>query len=97
MGQQPSHPVPNPTARIMTQDVEQKIIEIIAEEAQIERDLLEPESTLDEFDIPSITQFEILFAIEEAFCVELPDEPDDLTLRGLARQVAALVEAGKSP
>jgi acyl carrier protein len=77
----------------MNTEVEQKIIDIIAKEAQIDRELLKPESTMDEFDIPSITQFEVLFAIEEAFGVELPDEPDDLTLRGLARQVAALAEA----
>lgn len=77
----------------MNTDVEQKIIDIIAKEAQIDRELLKPESTMDEFDIPSITQFEVLFAIEEAFGVELPDEPDDLTLRGLARQVATLAEA----
>lgn len=77
----------------MTRDVEQKIIDIIAKEAQIERELLKPESTMDDFEIPSITQFEALFAIEEAFGVELPDEPDDLTLRGLATQVQALVDA----
>ena len=77
----------------MSTGVEQKIIDIIAKEAQIDRELLKPESTMDQFDIPSITQFEILFSIEEAFGVELPDEPDDLTLGGLARQVAALAEA----
>jgi acyl carrier protein len=81
----------------MIPDVEQKIIDIIAEEAQIDRTLLRAESTMDDFDIPSITQFEVLFAIEEAFGVELPDEPEDLTLRGLARRVEALVEARDSP
>jgi acyl carrier protein len=77
----------------MSTDVEQKIIDIIAREAQVERESLNAASTMDEFDIPSITQFEVLFAIEEAFGVELPDEPEDLTLGGLARQVAELVEA----
>ncbi len=81
----------------MSQEVEQKIIDIIAKEAQIERELLKPESTMEEFEIPSITQFEALFAIEEAFGIELPDEPEDLTLGGLAKQVSALVEAAKSP
>ena len=38
---------------------------------------------MDDFDIPSISQFEVLFAIEEAFDVELPEEPKDLTLGGL--------------
>ncbi len=76
----------------MTTEVEQKIIDIIAQEAQIDPALLKPESTMDDFEIPSITQFEILFSVEEAFGVELPDEPDDLTLGGLARQVAAWAE-----
>lgn len=80
-------------AEMMTTEVEQKIIDIIAKEAQIDRELLNAASTMDEFEIPSITQFEVLFAIEETFGVELPDEPEDLTLGGLAREVAALVEA----
>ena len=79
----------------MAQDIERKIIDIIAKEAQIERDLLKPASTMEDFGIPSITQLVVLFAIEEAFGIELPDKPDDLTLGGLARQVAAMVGPGK--
>jgi len=79
----------------MAQDIEQKIIDIIAKEAQIEPDLLKSTSTMEEFGVPSITQLEVLFSIEQAFGIELPDKPEDLTLGGLARQVAAMVEAGK--
>ncbi|WP_201091252.1 phosphopantetheine-binding protein [Thiocystis minor] len=79
----------------MTQNIESRLIDIIAKEAQIERDWLKPESTMDDFGVPSITQLEVLFAIEESFGIELPDKPVDLTLAGLVRQVASMVEPGK--
>ena len=79
----------------MNEEIENRIIDIIAKEAQIDRSRLKPDSTMDEFDVPSITQFEALFAVEEAFDIELPDEPEDLTLRGLANAVAELVEKKK--
>ena len=84
-----------PVAGTMTQDVQQKIIDIIAKEAQIDRDLLKPESTMEDFGVPSITQLEVLFAIEEAFGIELPDKPEDLTLWGLTRQVMTKVDANQ--
>lgn len=77
----------------MTQDIQHRIIQIIAKEAQIDPERLRPESTMDDFEIPSISQFEVLFAIEEAFDVELPEEPKDLTLGGLAAEVSRLVAA----
>jgi acyl carrier protein len=77
----------------MSEDIQRKIIQIIAKEAQIDPQRLGPQSTMDDFDIPSISQFEILFAIEEAFDVELPEEPADLTLAGLAAEVARLTAA----
>lgn len=77
----------------MSQDIQHRIIQIIAKEAQIDPERLRPESTMDDFDIPSISQFEVLFAIEEAFDVELPEEPKDLTLGGLVAEVSRLVAA----
>ena len=74
----------------MSQEIESKIIDIIAGEAQIDRDKLKPESTMDDFEVPSITQFEVLFAVEEAFDIEMPDDLEDHTLRGLAEKVAEL-------
>lgn len=76
----------------MTEDIESRIIDIIASETQIDRAKLKPSSTMDDFEVSSITQFEVLFAIEEAFDIEMPDDQEDLTLEGLARTVAGLVE-----
>ena len=76
----------------MNEEIENKIIDIIANEAQIDRSRLTPASTMDEFEVPSITQFEVLFSVEEAFDIEMPDDLEDLTLRGLANTVARLVE-----
>jgi len=74
----------------MSQEIQSKIIDIIAKEAQIDRDKLKPESTMDDFEVPSITQFEVLFAVEEAFDIEMPDDLEDQTLRGLAEKVVEL-------
>jgi len=79
----------------MTDNVQQKIIGIIANEAQITPESLTPESTMEDFGVPSITQLEVLFAIEEAFNIELPDKPEDLTLAGLTRQVMEKVAANE--
>ena len=80
----------------MTEDIENRIIDIIAKEANIDRAKLKPTSTMDDFEVPSITQFEVVFAIEEAFDIEMPDEQEDLTLEGLARTVARLVAEKRS-
>ena len=76
----------------MTEDIESRISDIIASEPQIDRARLKPSSTMDDFEVSSITQLEVLFAIEEAFDIEMPDNQEDLTLEGLARTVARLVE-----
>ena len=80
----------------MNEDIERRIMEIIAKEAQFDLARLTPASTMDDFEVPSITQFEAIFAIEDAFDVELPEDLEDLTLRGLANKVGELM-AQKSP
>lgn len=75
----------------MNEDIERRIMEIIAKEAQIDGSRLTLSSSMDDFDVPSITQFEVIFAIEDAFDIELPEDLDDLTLGGLANKVAELV------
>lgn len=77
----------------MNEDIERRIKEIIAKEAQIDPSLLTASATMDDFEVPSITQFEAIFAIEDHFDVELPEDLEDQTLGGLAKEVARLVAA----
>jgi len=52
----------------------QTIIAIIADEARIEADKLEPEATLDSLGIASLDVMSVLFVIEEKFDVIIQQE-----------------------
>lgn len=61
-------------------DIRQKVIEIIAEQAVLEPSDVTMESTLDDLGIDSLGLVESIFAIEEAFDIEVPfnaNEPDE--------------------
>ena len=74
-------------------EIEQHVADLIAENAGIDRSLLQPTSTMDDFSVPSIAQLETLFAVEEAFDIYLPDDRDKhFTLAELAATVQRLVE-----
>ncbi len=73
--------------------IEKRIIEIIAKQAEMDPALFKPESTMDDFDVPSVAQLEAMFAVEEAFNIYMPDDIDDMTLHGLAVTVSKLLDA----
>lgn len=56
----------------MTQDVRDRVIAIIAEQAVLEPADVRPESTLEELGIDSLGVVEAVFAIEEAFDISVP-------------------------
>ncbi len=59
--------------------VQQKIIEILAEQALLEPADVTPDATLESLGIDSMNLVEIIFAIEESFDIEIPfnaNEPD---------------------
>jgi acyl carrier protein len=59
--------------------VQQKIIEILAEQALLEPEDVTPDATLESLGIDSMNLVEIIFAIEESFDIEIPfnaNEPD---------------------
>jgi acyl carrier protein len=72
--------------------VEQRIIQVVAEQANINPARIKAGSTLDALGISSLQQIEIFFAIEEAFDVDLPGRPDDPSLAGLVTLISDLVE-----
>lgn len=53
-------------------DLEQKIFDIVAEKADVSRDVLSREARIKELEISSLDFVEIVFAVEEAYDIELP-------------------------
>lgn len=60
-------------------DVEAKVIEIIAEQAVLDVSDVSLESTLDSLGIDSLGLVESIFAIEEAFDINIPFNANDPT------------------
>lgn len=63
----------------MTDSVREKVIAIIAEQAVLEPGDITPTATLPELGIDSLGLVESIFAIEEAFDIQIPfnaNEPD---------------------
>ena len=61
-------------------DIKQKVIEIIAEQAVLEPSDVSMDNTLEELGIDSMGLVESIFAIEEAFDIQVPfnaNEPGD--------------------
>lgn len=56
----------------MSKTVKETVIEIIAEQAVLEPSDVTPESTLEEVGIDSMGLVECIFAIEEAFDIQVP-------------------------
>jgi acyl carrier protein len=84
----------------MSQDVEQKIIEIIAEQAVLEPSDVSLDQSLEDLGIDSLGLVESIFAIEEAFDISVPfnaNEPDqsdfDISSVGaIVRAVESLIK-----
>ncbi|MGR3492148.1 MAG: acyl carrier protein [Shimia sp.] len=60
-------------------DISVKVREIIAEQAMLELEDVQPENTLDDLGVDSLGIVESIFAIEEAFDIQIPfnaNEPE---------------------
>ena len=58
--------------KIMAVDIQNKVLEIIAEQAMLEQCDVSMDQTLEELGIDSMGLVESIFAIEEAFDVDVP-------------------------
>ena len=79
----------------MTDSVREKVIAIIAEQAVLEPGDVTPEATLADLGIDSLGLVESIFAIEEAFDIQIPfnaNEPDqsDFDISSVAAIIAAV-------
>jgi acyl carrier protein len=88
----------------MTQDIQARIIEIIAEQAVLEPGDISPDQTLEDLGIDSLGLVEAIFAIEESFDISVPfnandpsaSEFDISTVRSIADAVARLIAEQKA-
>ncbi|MBY5970898.1 Acyl carrier protein [Pseudooceanicola marinus] len=76
-------------------DIRQKVIEIIAEQAVLEPSDVKMDSTLEDLGIDSLGLVESIFAIEEAFDIQVPfnaNEPEesDFDISNVAAIVAGV-------
>ena len=81
----------------MSQDVKEKIIEIIAEQAVLEPSDVSMDQSLADLGIDSLGLVESIFAIEEAFDISVPfnaNEPEqsDFDISSVASIVAAVTD-----
>ena len=61
----------------MTDDIQQRIIEIIAEQAVLDPSDVTTASTLEDLGIDSLGLVESIFAIEESFDIQVPFNAND--------------------
>lgn len=56
----------------MSDDVADRVIRIIAEQALVEPEVIRPETRLEELALDSLALVEVVFGIEEAFDISVP-------------------------
>ena len=61
----------------MSDTIENRILDILSEETEIDRDKLTLQTNLEEAGVDSLTMVEIIFKIEETFDITIPD-PEDI-------------------
>ena len=62
---------------IMTDEVEKKVISILAQQALLNESDVTPESTLSELNLDSLSVVEIIFSLEEYFDINIPFNAND--------------------
>jgi len=72
-------------------NVQQETFDIIAKQAKIERDTIQPDSTLKDLGIASLDAIEVIFDIEEHFNINLPNEDTDFD-NGTVGQLVEAIE-----
>jgi acyl carrier protein len=80
----------------MSEDFAQRVIQAVAETQRIPKESVTLDSTFEELKIDSLDGINILFALENEFNVNIPDEAakDLRTIGDLARGLHRLIETG---
>ena len=77
---------------------EEELIEIIAEEALVDRAKLDPNATLEDIGLDSVDLVSVVFAIEEKYGIEIAEDAFSRsdTLAELLAKIEALIAAKES-
>ena len=77
---------------------EDELIEIIAEEALVDRAKLDPNATLEDIGLDSVDLVSVVFAIEEKYGIEIAEDAFSRsdTLAQLLAKIEALIAAKES-
>jgi acyl carrier protein len=67
-----------------------EVVQLIHENFGVEPAILNPDTTLTEFGLDSLTLVELIFSIEERFGIEIPDHAEIKNLKGLATLIDGL-------
>ena len=79
----------------MTDDVKQRVAQIIADQALLDPEAIKPETTFDDLGLDSLALVEVVFGIEEAFDISVPfnaNEPNssEFDISNVAQIVAGV-------
>ena len=72
------------------EEIKEKIFDIVAKEARIERDTLSLDSKLEDLNIESLDMVQILFGIEDAFDVYVPQDDDSFKLETMSDVISGV-------
>ncbi len=86
------------------QNVQEQVVAILAEQAVMEPAEVSPEATLEELGIDSLGLVEAIFAIEEAFDIQVPfnaNAPEESgfdisSVKSIVRAVEGLIETAQT-
>lgn len=82
------------------EEIKDKIFDIVAKEARLDRTTLTPDTKLDDLKIESLDMVQILFGIEDTFDVYVPQDDQNFklaTLKDVVEGVKKLVAAKQQP
>ena len=75
-------------------DIANKIFDIVAKEKRIDRETLSLDTKLEDIEIESVDLVEIIFAIEDEFDIDIPQDESDFkleTMRDIVDGVKRLI------
>lgn len=73
----------------MSNDLTERVISVIAATQRIPREKISPESTFEQLGLDSLDSVNILFALEEEFKIDIPDE-DTRDIRSVAQMIEGI-------